>query len=549
MELNFRRIGSRTGKSADEVARLIRQAKESMIPKGMQVSVTENGATRWLIVTRQGAGVIRTDYGEFHQFDFIIDETWGKYSVILNARVTEDLMPVFTRTDQLLIRVDSGCETGQMFGDRTCECREQLALALETIGDAGEGMVINIPRQDGRGLGLPFKLATLRLQTLLKMNTVEAAHAIAPDGVIDIRTYSGVIGILKFFGIPTTTKINLATNNAHKARVFDENGYSVEGYTPVIIPPTEHTSHHLHAKQEHLGHVGLIASDEVLVRRSALSLLRAGMATKRTAVCCGLDPDLTKMPVAITELRTSPEVKVMRFLREVVDITGPHVCAYKVQKAFFDVFPRGHELLAKVVAYAQERYPEVPLFIDAKVGDIENTMEAYLRNMFEKIRADGLVINPYMGDDVLRPFESLVDKAGIVLVKTSNVGANVVQDAILSDGKMLWQYVLGLVVERWNRGSNLIPVLSSTTDSDLSDVRQLLPDEMPVLLAGYGVQGGSLLHFRQLLDSTRQGVFVNSSRGILYPYEPGNVEWREDIHNAVVEMKGILNRERGIHDG
>lgn len=202
--------------------------------------------------------IILTTDGYFHQFDFGIDDQWEKYSVIFRGSLGDDLMPIFTKPEMLLIRVDSGCETGQLFCDITCECREQLSLAMRTIAEAGEGMIVNIPRQDGRGFGLPFKLATLRLQTLLKMDTVEAAHAVAPNGVIDIRTYGGVIGILKYFGVPTSMKINLATNNPHKAKVFDENGFSVEGYTPVVIPPTEHTGHHLYAKQEHLGHIGLV---------------------------------------------------------------------------------------------------------------------------------------------------------------------------------------------------------------------------------------------------------------------------------------------------
>lgn len=156
------------------------------------------------------------------------------------------------------MRIDSGCETGQVFGDRTCECREQLTLAMKTVAERTEGLIVNIPHQDGRGLGLPFKLATLRLQALLQMNTVESANAIAPNGVIDVRTYGGVIGILKYFTIPETTKVNLASNNPHKSGIFAENGYKVEDYTPMVIPPTDLTRDHLLAKQDHLGHVDLI---------------------------------------------------------------------------------------------------------------------------------------------------------------------------------------------------------------------------------------------------------------------------------------------------
>ncbi len=543
MILNLEEIAERTSTTVEAVRTLIAEAKESLIPKGRQISVTENGATRWFIVTRRGMGLIRTDFGEFYQFDFGIDDTWGKYSVIIKAKLDINFMPIFSGRDLLLIRVDSGCETGQVFGDRTCECREQLELGLETIGNAGEGMVINIPRQDGRGLGLPFKLATLRLQTLLQMNTVEAAEAITPDGIIDARTYSGVVGILKFFGVPTTMQINLATNNVHKVGVFGENGYTVGGQTPVVVPPTEHTSQHLDAKQRYLGHVGLVASKD-RVPRNAVSLLRHAMVSKDTLACCGLDPDVAKMPKSITGEHTADWVKALRFLREVIDITGPYVCAYKVQKAFFDSIGNGQELLVRVVRYAQEFFPEVPVFIDAKVGDIDNTMEAYLSGIFEKVGADGLVVNPYMGDDVLRPFESLSDKAGIVLVKTSNPGGNVVQDALMQNGDSLWRYMLKLVVERWNKGANLIPVLSSTSDVDLSLVRQIIPNEMPILFAGYGAQGGNLSHFRQLLDSSGRGVFVNSSRGILYPYESEERRWRQKILDAVVELKQVLNEGR-----
>ena len=63
-------------------------------------------------------------------------------------------------------------------------------------------MIINVPAQDGRGMGISFKLATLWLQDTLGVDTVESASMIAPGGVIDIRTYSGIIGILKFLIFP-----------------------------------------------------------------------------------------------------------------------------------------------------------------------------------------------------------------------------------------------------------------------------------------------------------------------------------------------------------
>lgn len=257
--LSITGISEKSKMSAEEVSAFLKLLEHSMEPFSKRFSVNENGITRYYAVERRGIGILKTEHGKFWQYNFAIDDQWEKYSVIVKAELDKNLLvPVFKNKDQLVLRTDSGCETGQVFGDLTCECHDQLHLALKTLEQIGEGMLINIPRQDGRGMGLTFKLATLWLQDVLGVNTVESASLLAPGGVIDIRTYSGVICILKFFGIPTTCRINLATNNPKKAGVFAENGYMVANYTPVVIEPNEHTKTHLQAKQDHLGHKGLV---------------------------------------------------------------------------------------------------------------------------------------------------------------------------------------------------------------------------------------------------------------------------------------------------
>jgi len=252
-------ICKKANMSVEEVNAFFDLLKRSMEPFSKRISVIENGTMRYYAVERRGIGILKTEHGKFWQYSFAIDDQWEKYSVIVKAELDKNLLiPMFNNKDQLVLRTDSGCETGQVFGDLTCECHDQLHLALKTLEEIGEGMLINIPRQDGRGMGLTFKLATLWIQDVLGVNTVESATLLAPGGVIDTRTYSGVICILKFFGISKACRINLATNNPDKAEVFAENGYTVAGYTPIVINPNEHTETHLQAKQDYLGHKGLI---------------------------------------------------------------------------------------------------------------------------------------------------------------------------------------------------------------------------------------------------------------------------------------------------
>ena len=97
--------------------------------------------------------------------------------------------------------------------------------------------------------------------------------------------------------------------------------------------------------------------------------------------------------------------KISRFLREVIDITGPHVCAYKVQKAFFDVFSESDTTFSRRSSPTCRTIIRKSWCSSTPRSAISTTQwKLYLRNIFEEIRADGLVVNPYMGDDVLKPF-------------------------------------------------------------------------------------------------------------------------------------------------
>jgi GTP cyclohydrolase II len=251
-------IARKYNKTFEELSAEVERARRSLVPKIEQIEVVEATKRTTLTITREGLGPLETSHGIFNHFSFRIDDAWEKYSVLTKSAVSEDFFPVFKDPDNLVLRTDSGCETGQLFGDLTCECRDQLHKCMAKIAEQGEGMIICIPRQDGRGLGLPFKLATLRLQLHLGVNTVEASYLLDPAGSRDTRTYAGVVGILKFLRIPTVARIHLNTNNPKKITVLRENGYTVS-QEPLVIPATERTARHLEAKRTELGHTNLVS--------------------------------------------------------------------------------------------------------------------------------------------------------------------------------------------------------------------------------------------------------------------------------------------------
>ncbi len=257
-------------------------------------------------------------------------------------------------------------------------------------------------------------------------------------------------------------------------------------------------------------------------------------------VCCGLDPDLKKIPIEITSCGIRTDQKVEKFMNEVVDLTIEKVCAYKIQKAFFDGLNYGKSTLTRIISYIHSKNPEMPVFLDGKIGDTKNTMTKYLDNIFNSIDADGVTVNPYMGDDVFAHTQNFPEKLFIILVKTSNSNASIVQDIKLETGIKLWEHILSLAIERWNRYSNIGVVLPSTNNIIWESSLKKIPNSMPILMAGYGAQGGSLKNVKTLLRKNRIS-FVNSSRGILYPYKINNLLWREKISYATELMKCEIN--------
>src|SRR3989304_3638071 len=51
-----------------------------------------------------------------------------------------------------LVRVHSGCVTGDIFHSLRCDCYQQLQSAMKVITEAPLGVIIYVPYHEGRGI-------------------------------------------------------------------------------------------------------------------------------------------------------------------------------------------------------------------------------------------------------------------------------------------------------------------------------------------------------------------------------------------------------------
>jgi orotidine-5'-phosphate decarboxylase len=267
-----------------------------------------------------------------------------------------------------------------------------------------------------------------------------------------------------------------------------------------------------------------------------IEAIKSAWKDRNSLVCVGLDPDLSKLPI---QLRGS-ENPLFQFNKAIIDATADVVCAYKPQMAFYSAC-RGEVDLEMTIEHIHRFYPNIPVILDAKRGDIGSTAEKYAEEVFDRYGADAVTVNPYMGGDTLSPFLNRPDRGVIVLCRTSNPGAKDLQDLEVG-GRKLYQIVAHKAGNEWNRQGNVLLVVGATFPSELREVRSIV-DDMPLLVPGIGAQGGDIeAAVTNGKTSNGTGMIINSSRGIIYA--GAGEGFAEAARRAAIELRDEINRYR-----
>ncbi len=147
-----------------------------------------------------------------------------------------------------LVRVHSGCVTGDIFHSLRCDCYPQLQKALDRIINSHKGVIIYLPHHEGRGIGLVAKIKAYAEQDR-GLDTVDANLSIGAP--VDARDYLLAAKILKDLGY---TEIRLMTNNPLKVAALEEHGIRVVEQVQHATSPSPHNERYLATKRERMAH-------------------------------------------------------------------------------------------------------------------------------------------------------------------------------------------------------------------------------------------------------------------------------------------------------
>ena len=191
-------------------------------------------------VAKSGANGHANNNGQLNGHANVNGHAMAGNTIPLNVNVNNDQVPI--------VRVHSGCVTGDIFHSLRCDCFSQLKASMEKITASDYGIMIYLPYHEGRGIGLVNKIRTYALQDQ-GYDTLDANLAIGAPA--DARDYDLTAQILLDLG---ARRIKLLTNNPAKVDALRALGIAVVEQVPIITEPNLYNKRYLMTKRERMSH-------------------------------------------------------------------------------------------------------------------------------------------------------------------------------------------------------------------------------------------------------------------------------------------------------
>jgi orotidine-5'-phosphate decarboxylase len=224
------------------------------------------------------------------------------------------------------------------------------------------------------------------------------------------------------------------------------------------------------------------------------------------------------------------------FNKAIIDATKDLVCAYKLNMAFYEVLGKiSYELLEDTINHIPK---DIVVILDGKRNDIGNTARKYAKSLFDTLNADAVTINPYLGKDGIMPFLEYKDKCSFILCRTSNPSAIDFQDLKMEKIPLFEQ--VAKKIKEWNVHGNCGAVVGATYPDELKTIRNILGEDVPLLIPGIGKQGGDVEKtITYGTNSIGEMAIINSSRGIIFAGKDEN--FAKKARQSATSLKESIN--------
>lgn len=267
-----------------------------------------------------------------------------------------------------------------------------------------------------------------------------------------------------------------------------------------------------------------------------IELLKKSAEKTNNCACMGLDPVLEAIPNKTGNVKEN----LISFFKELFDKMQEKnliPAAFKPNIGYYSALdkPRekdfsGSESLAEILSLTEKHFPDIPVILDSKRGDIARSSLNYAIEAFDGWKADAVTVSPYMGSDSILPFisEKYFGKGAYILNRTSNPGAkdfqNLKTDANSNNKPELYIEVAKKIAFYAKEFPGTGAVVGATGMDELKIISGIYAQagEVPMLIPGVGSQGGDA---KTVIDVLKKAgcnlslIRINSSSGLTHPWK------------------------------
>ena len=284
-----------------------------------------------------------------------------------------------------------------------------------------------------------------------------------------------------------------------------------------------------------------------------MELLKQSAEDAGNILCMGLDPVVDALPYRekdVTRRITDYFAELFAEMKK----RGVRVAAFKPNIGYYAQLDRpmerkfcGSLALADTIHMIHDLFPDTPVILDAKRGDIATSSLNYAKEAFDVWTADCVTISPYMGTDSVMPF-AFENKGTYILNRTSNPGGKDLQNKLEQSGEPFYMTV-AKAIAAWHGDHNGIgAVVGATNLKEFEDIAAYYADkDVPLLIPGVGTQGGTAPEVMELMRKVGYPLYlarINSSSGLTHPWKKGPAP--EDYLERVFAGLNKLTKETAI---
>ena len=256
-------------------------------------------------------------------------------------------------------------------------------------------------------------------------------------------------------------------------------------------------------------------------------------------ICMGLDFQQEYLPVKSGDFHNDVE-SYCKDLFEAMSKEDLTPAAFKPNIGYYTIHdkPRKNDFsgsitLSSVLDLLEEYFPNIPVILDSKRGDIARSSLNYAFEAFESWQTDSVTISPYMGTDSIEPF-NFENKGIYILNRTSNSGASDLQNLVLENNEPLYKKVASQIIRWAEKHSGVGAVVGATSEKELKEIASFYASKnIPLLIPGVGSQGASAQKTIEILKEANYPIKlarINSSSNLTHPWKD------EDTPKDYLEM-------------